>query len=179
MTSYDKESGHCDPSQCSGGSQGTTQCVAPLNGQKETQWCILALVIVLLSGGVGILFNQAPIPEAAQHLTLNTEDKAMLTSLSNAITEIRFFRQMDEQWPGITALQEQMVSPFDTTADRFQWLAPNPGCYIGISLQQASSFLLIIPASDQSPGELYTRQGNIDHPDCHEPEHWQLQMTEF
>ena len=185
MTSYSKGYSQRDERQSDQpaepvGSAGEIQIIHPLNGQQETRWCLLALLLILLAGGTGIWFNQTIPPEKSSHLELNTQDKAMLTSLSNAITEIRFFQQTDNQWPDIKTLEELMIPPFHSVTADYQWQMPDNGCYLGIGLQTSTAFLLMIPESSQSPGQIYTRQsGPGEHQDCHETEHWQLQITEF
>ena len=165
---------------------GIKQTIEPLNGRQETRWCLLALAIVLLLGALGISMNQAPVPEKRQHLSLSVDDKAMLLNLSNAITEIRFIQQLDGTWPSITSLTEQLIPPFDQLEENssrqslYQWSTPEAGCYLAISQQaELSSFMLLIPESEQTAGEIYTHSGPVSDTHCHADSPWQLQSKEF
>ncbi|MFG1490282.1 hypothetical protein ABMA58_13615, partial [Oceanospirillum sp. HFRX-1_2] len=66
-----------------------SQRVRPNNGQQESLWAFLTLALILLISAGGVWLNQAPVPKAAAHLELNTEQKALLTQLSTAASEIR------------------------------------------------------------------------------------------
>lgn len=167
-------------------SDGIKQTIAPLNGRRETRWCLLALGIILLLGALGIRMNQAPVPEGRQHLSLSVDDKAMLLSLSNAITEIRFLQQAGGDWPSIESLNEQQVPPFDQQGPHtehqaiYQWSTPLAGCYMALSQQAArSSFMLLIPESEQTAGEIYSHSGPVADSYCHTDSPWQLQSKEF
>ncbi len=167
-------------------SDGIKQTIAPLDGRRETRWCLLTLGIILLLGALGVRMNQAPVPERRQHLSLSVEDKAMLLSLSNAITEIRFLQQADGDWPSIESLNEQQIPPFDqlkANTERqsiYQWSTPQAGCYLALSQQAAlSSFMLLIPESEQVAGEIYSHSGPVADSPCHTDSPWQLQSKEF
>lgn len=156
---------------------GQRQRVQPLNGQQETRWCFLALVLILFCGGLGVANHQADEPEIKEHLSLSTQDRSLLINLSSAITEIRFLQQMDNQWPSIQLLAEQQIPPFDqifplshasselvgaASGGDYLWSTPEEGCYLGMSQQpELSSFLLLIPVTegsgDEQPGKLYSQ----------------------
>ncbi|WP_086481374.1 hypothetical protein [Oceanospirillum sanctuarii] len=117
-----------------------SQRVRPNNGQQESLWAFLTLALILLISAGGVWLNQAPVPKAAAHLELNTEQKALLTQLSTAASEIRFLAEgvsgesvsvegaLDEgdvaaeermisaeenpQWPSLATLESYGIPPF-------------------------------------------------------------------
>jgi len=180
-----------------------TESVKPLNGQQETVWCLLALVVILAIGSVGVLLNQAPIPETAKHLSLDSSEKALLTQLSSAASDIRFMAETDHQWPDIEALKAYGIPPFaqgltfsqEPSAEKhdgaYHWLNPAVGCYIGQgghnnhphrnSPHNTSplNFMLLLPQDFGLPAKLYSFSGTLMADPCHQDELWQLQLSGF
>ncbi len=165
-----------------------SQRVRPNNGQQESLWAFLTLALILLISACGVWLNQAPVPKAAAHLELNTEQKALLTQLSTAASEIRFLAEgvsgegaLDEggvgaeermisaeenpQWPSLATLESYGIPPFaGSSLNRsgnvsFRWLNPEPGCYIGENVSaNAGHFLLLMGEHLSQPAQLYSRQ---------------------
>jgi len=180
-----------------------TESVKPLNGQQETAWCLLALVVILVIGGIGVLLNQAPTPETAKHLSLDSSEKALLTQLSSAASDIRFMAETDHQWPDIEALKAYGIPPFaqgltfsqEPSAEEhsvaYRWLNPAVGCYIGQGGHSNTShnsplhnngplnFMLLLPQDFSLPAKLYSFSGTLMADPCHQDELWQLQLSGF
>lgn len=160
--------------------------VRPNNGQQESLWAFLTLALILLISACGIWLNQAPVPKAAAHLKLNTEQKALLTQLSTAASEIRFLAEEavdgsvagrdgeliemegHPQWPSLATLEAYGIPPFaGSSLDRsgnvsFRWLNPEPGCYIGENVSaNAGHFLLLMGEHLSQPAQLFSRHSAI------------------
>ena len=202
MTSYDpmnsaSESACTDPSPVM---TGLEQRVLANNGRRETFWAGLALVFILVLSGVGIWLNQAPTPPEVSYLQLNAEQKALLTQLSSAASEIRFIAEsaatptdVSPLWPDIEQLQHYAVPPFaaDAAAAGYRWQTPEPGCYIGIhpdaTAQSASAgairserhFMLLMGVNLHQAAKIYSRQTPLASDPCHLTEQWQYQLSEF
>lgn len=162
---------------------GFAERVPPRNGRRETRGMLLALMLILGISGTGVLLNQAPQPEPARHLSLNTAEKSLLTQLSSAASEIRFMAQAsgedDVVWPDIAALQAVLLPPFASeTSSVTRWQNPVPGCYIGQSAAGGHTFLLLMPALPDKAAQIYTRARQPASAPC-ESEHWQHQLSEF
>lgn len=172
--------------------------VRPNNGQQESLWAFLTLVLILLISGIGIGLNQVPVPEAAAHLKLNTEQKRLLTQLSSAASEIRFLAEGDlspghgisiensPQWPDLETLIAFGVPPFAGSSVNlsgnagFRWLNPKPGCFIGENASaNASHFMLLMGEHLSQPAQLYSRQTALASEPCHPDAQWQHQLSEF
>lgn len=168
-----------------------SQRVRPNNGQQESLWAFLTLALILLISAGGVWLNQAPVPKAAAHLELNTEQKALLTQLSTAASEIRFLAEgvsgegaLDEgdvgaeermisaeenpQWPSLATLEAYGVPPFAGSSlnrsgnVRFRWLNPEPGCFIGENVSgNAGHFLLLMGEHLSQPAQLFSRHSAI------------------
>ncbi len=169
-----------------------SQRVRPNNGQQESLWAFLTLALILLISAGGVWLNQAPVPKAAAHLELNTEQKALLTQLSTAASEIRFLAEgasvegaLDEgdvgaeermisaeenpQWPSLATLESYGIPPFAGSSLNssgnvsFRWLNPEPGCFIGENVSaNAGHFLLLMGEHLSQPAQLFSRHSDID-----------------
>ena len=173
--------------------------VRPNNGQQESLWAFLTLSLILLISGIGIWLNQAPVPKAAAHLGLNTEQKALLTQLSTAASEIRFLAEgvsgeaaLDEgaeenpQWPDLAMLESYGIPPFADAALNpggkagFRWLSPEPGCFIGENIAaKTGHFMLLMGEHLSQPAQLYSRQTILTREPCLLDAQWQHQLSEF
>ncbi len=184
MTNSDSLSGHNLPKT----GAVTVQQIKPLNGQQETRWVLLVLLVILLISGIGVWMNQAPVSPVVSHLSLNTDQKALLTQLSSAASEIRFIAEGEASaasgkisWPDIKALKSFLIPPFsdEATASVYDWSSPEAGCYLGLSAKDQTYFMLLMNDDFTLPAQIYSRTSPLSSDPCHLTDQWQHQLSEF
>ncbi|OOV86632.1 DUF6162 family protein [Oceanospirillum linum] len=167
---------------------GMVQQVHPLNGQRETRWALLVLLVILLISGIGVWMNQAPVSPVVSHLSLNTDQKALLTQLSSAASEIRFIAEGETgatsgqiAWPDTETLEGFLIPPFsdEAGASLYDWSSPEGGCYLGVSVKGHSYFMLLMNDDLTSPAQIYSRSSPPSSDPCHLTDQWQHQLSEF
>ncbi|MGY0218012.1 DUF6162 family protein [Endozoicomonadaceae bacterium StTr2] len=164
-------------------SDGYTEQVRPDDGRRESGWVLLAIVLILLSGGIGIASHQAAPTSRPDYLSLSVQDKAVLTDLRNAGDEILFLQEDGQPLPDVLQLADDGIPPFQQQSNQqrsHHWQKQSGPCYAGTPVNGTGlNFLLLLegsvrvywqPAATHESDSLHSDEAATCSPD----EHWQL-----
>lgn len=154
-----------------GGSVASTEplveIVAPDNGQRESVWVGLFVLLVILAGAMGITLRQEPAGLVADAIELTPLQAQQWVELSITLEEIAFVTH--SPWPSPEVLVSLGLPIFLPTSTH-EWHQPEVDCYQWRSLAQQGDFVLHL--SDQS---IYWHPGAVEPlTDCHLDAHWLL-----
>lgn len=148
------------------------QVIRPAGAGHETLYVLLAAALILAVAATVVALRGERVDEVSieshqidARRDLNAAEQGVYTDLHVALDEIRALRAETTAVPSAEALAEEGLPPFVEDASsasrgRHQWVWLATGAYLGRSqdAQVAGSFLLVLPAQDEAPADVWLRR---------------------